>query len=266
MNQQAINNNSEPPDTVALSLVRIDGGTQPREEISEDLVNEYAEKMGAGQLFEPVVIFFDGVAHWLADGFHRYHAAKKAGQYELRAAIRNGTKRDAILYSVGANATHGKRRTNADKRRSVLVLLNDAEWSQWSDHAIADAARVSHHLVAELKSVTRKTPSENTRTYTTKHGTVATMDVSKIGKRDHYGKRGAESNTDPDAPLHIRQPQHRSTERRITDAINTLTGLCHGLLTEDISGTPKEVRDEWTASVTECISALRSFRSQAQVN
>ena len=37
----------------------------------------------------------------------------------------DGGLRDAILFSVGANAAHGLRRTNADKRRTVLLLWED---------------------------------------------------------------------------------------------------------------------------------------------
>jgi hypothetical protein len=39
--------------------------------------------------------------------------------------------------SVSANAPHGLRRTNADKRRAVVRLLEDTEWSQWADREIA---------------------------------------------------------------------------------------------------------------------------------
>jgi hypothetical protein len=65
--------------------------------------------------------------------------------------VRQGTIRDAILYSVGANANHGIRRTNADKRRSVLRLLNDGEWGKWSDRKIADQCGVSHTFVAQVR-------------------------------------------------------------------------------------------------------------------
>jgi hypothetical protein len=37
----------------------------------------------------------------------------------------------------GAQGAHGLRRTNEDKRRSVMTLLNDPEWAVWSDRAIA---------------------------------------------------------------------------------------------------------------------------------
>ncbi|MGT2479599.1 hypothetical protein ACU4GR_13540 [Methylobacterium oryzae CBMB20] len=49
---------------------------------------------------------------------HRRHAAGlHAGLGELPCEVRQGGLRDAILHSAGANAAHGLRRTNADKRR-----------------------------------------------------------------------------------------------------------------------------------------------------
>ena len=61
-------------------------------------------------------------------------------------AVRAGTRRDAILFAVGANGDHGLRRTNEDKRRSVLVLLRDEEWGAKSDRWIATQAGVSNRL------------------------------------------------------------------------------------------------------------------------
>ena len=45
----------------------------------------------------------------------------------VKTAPRAPAGRD--LHSVGANATHGLRRSNADKRRAVVLLLEDEEWS-----------------------------------------------------------------------------------------------------------------------------------------
>jgi hypothetical protein len=53
--------------------------------------------------------------------------------------VRAGTRRDALLYALSANAGHGHRRTNEDKRRAVDIMLADPEWSQLTDQAIADA-------------------------------------------------------------------------------------------------------------------------------
>lgn len=170
--------------TLKLTDIRIDGGTQPRAAIDKAVVADYAKAMQAGAEFPPIVVFFDGVQHWLADGFHRYHACRRRAAATMVAEVHEGTRRDAVLYAVHANAAHGLRRTNADKRRAVETLLTDAEWRQWSDREIARRCGVNHHLVAELRTLTGRTPSEPAapRTYTTKHGTSATMQTGAIGR------------------------------------------------------------------------------------
>ena len=136
---------------IKLSEIHIDGGTQPRSEIDEQIVSEYAEEMREGDEFPPVTVFQDGLKYWLADGFHRYHASNRLGFLEIEAEVHSGTKRDAILYSASANAKHGLRRTNADKRKAVLTLLNDEEWSQWSDREIARRCEVSPKTVSKYR-------------------------------------------------------------------------------------------------------------------
>ena len=117
---------------IPLENLRTNGGTQSRASLNESTVAEYAESIRLSVELPPVIAFFDGSEFWLADGFHRYNAHKVAGAMEIQAEVREGTRRDAILFSVGANASHGLRRTNEDKRRAVMTLLEDAEWSQWS--------------------------------------------------------------------------------------------------------------------------------------
>jgi hypothetical protein len=53
---------------------------------------------------------------------------------------------------VGANAENGLRRTNGDKRKAVKRLLNDKEWSKWSNNQIAKTCSVSDFLVASIKT------------------------------------------------------------------------------------------------------------------
>ena len=165
---------------IPISAIRLDGGTQSRALLQDGIINEYAAALEDGASFPPVVLFYDGSDHWLADGFHRVRAYLFAGRDTIPADVRQGTRRDAILYSVGANEAHGLRRTNDDKRRAVLTLLNDAEWAKWSDREIARRCNVSDKTVASLRPVTADFRSE--RTYTTKHGTTATMNTSAIGK------------------------------------------------------------------------------------
>lgn len=84
----------------------------------------------------------------------------------------------------------------------MLTLLNDPEWKQWSDREIARLCKVDHKTVGKIrKSLTGEIPSdpstsltaevpsedleeinEHLRTYRTKHGTIATMNTTNIGK------------------------------------------------------------------------------------
>jgi N6-adenosine-specific RNA methylase IME4 len=135
-----------------VEQIRIDGGTQPRAEINQLVVDDYAEAMKSGAEFPPVVVFFDGAEYWLADGFHRWRATRQAESKDIAARVEKGTQRDAILFSVGANASHGLRRTNADKRRAVGVLLADKEWVKRSDRWIAEKCGVSQPFVGGIRS------------------------------------------------------------------------------------------------------------------
>lgn len=171
---------------IKLSSIRIDGGTQPRAQINESVVAEYGEALTAGAKLPPVTVFHDGADYWLADGFHRYHAHGKIGALDIDADIKTGTKRDAVLFSVGANHAHGLQRTREDKRNAVMTLLNDAEWATWSDNKIAKACSVSPTTVGDIrKALTiqmESEPASGVRKYTTKHGTTAVMNTANIGK------------------------------------------------------------------------------------
>lgn len=139
---------------LAIDLISMDG-TQSRAAISEETVTEYErlwkEATPGMTVFPPVKVFHDGKQHWLGDGFHRVLAAKRAGRGSIIADVEKGTKRDAILYSVGANQTHGLKRSNADKRTAVLLLLNDEDWVKWSDRKIAEHAGLSDAFVGIVR-------------------------------------------------------------------------------------------------------------------
>ncbi len=136
---------------LAIGEIRRDGGTQPRAELDAPTLDEYTEIYAHGGTFPPVEVYYDGRYYWLADGFHRVEAALAAGLTEVAANVRQGDRRAAVLHSVGANAEHGLRRSNADKRRAVSALLDDPEWGLWSDRQIARQCRVSRDLVTTLR-------------------------------------------------------------------------------------------------------------------
>ena len=190
---------------IDLPNIRPDQSAQPRESLHNDRIAEYAESMKAGDQFPPLTVFHDGEVYWLADGFHRFYAAQHAGRKHIRCYVRQGGLRDAILYSVGANAKHGLPRTDEDKRRAVVRLLADAEWGAWSDNDIRKQCKVSLSFVQKLRketsyrevsekvapppSVPEKVRARaaaieaeggNPRFYKNKHGNVAVMNVSGI--------------------------------------------------------------------------------------
>ncbi len=138
---------------IQIGAIMADGSAQMRVVgIDPGTVAEYAEAMVAGAAFPPVIIFHDdNGGYWPGDGFHRIEAARRVGRETIGADIRQGNQRDAILFAVGANAEHGIRRTQADKRNSVETLLRDPEWSRMSDRKIAELAKVDHKTVARFR-------------------------------------------------------------------------------------------------------------------
>ena len=142
--------------TLDIRCLRLDGGTQIREKLDEEVVNEYAERMREGAVFPPVIVIYDGQNHWLADGFHRLHALLLLERDTIDCLVYEGSQREAILVAVKANATHGLRRTNPDKRRAVTTLLGDEEWSKKSNRWIAETCGVSRQLVDLIRNEVAK--------------------------------------------------------------------------------------------------------------
>ncbi|MBI1900916.1 MAG: ParB N-terminal domain-containing protein [Planctomycetia bacterium] len=146
---------------VCLDDISLDGGTQPRPTLSIEIVAEYKAAMEAGAKFPPLVVFLDGRTFWLADGFHRFHAERERGAEKVLCEIHLGTVRDAKLYAAGANAQHGLRRTNTEKRHAVKMLLEDREWAKRSDRWIADRCAVSQPFVGTVRSELKTVISPN---------------------------------------------------------------------------------------------------------
>lgn len=168
--------------TLPLQLLRTDDYIQPRCQMDETLIAAYEADLRAGAQFPPVEVFYDGADHWVADGFHRIEAARKVGHATIEANIHKGSRRDAILYSVGANAQHGLRRTNADKRHVIVKLLQDDEWSQWSDRAIARHCGVDDKTVAHCREqLSAEIPQMRAR-MVTRQGVTYPMNIDRRPK------------------------------------------------------------------------------------
>jgi hypothetical protein len=128
----------------------VDAAIQQRP-IDEAVISRYIALMQDGVEFPPVEVVFDGKDHWLWDGFHRYHCAKKLGRTMLSAHVANGTKRNALWLSFSANKAHGFPRQLGVARKIIETILIDKSWSKKTLSAIARHVGVTKQYVSKIK-------------------------------------------------------------------------------------------------------------------
>lgn len=217
---------------VKLEKIRFDERLQNRVNIDQDTVKEYAEAIESASPFPAVTVFFDGSDYWLADGFHRFHAHNRLGILEINADVRNGDLRDAILFSVGVNATHGLKRSNADKRKAVFTLLNDDEWKQLSDREIARLCSVSHNFVSELRKqyVSSDDRCDDKKRTVTRNGKTYEQDTSNIGKSKVSQEKNTNTNNDESSESDERGEFEQETESGVSDIEQINAELSHEIV------------------------------------
>lgn len=171
---------------VKLQKIRLDGGTQPRKEIDEPMVQHYTEILLEGKdRFPPVELWFDGKDYWPSDGFHRFFAHKRAGFLDIEASINQGTKRDAFKACLKANSKHGKPRTPEERRYVVQMALEDIEYGNESDFTIAELCDVSISTVGRVRKLL---------------GLEKTITVDKNGRKVDVSKSGRPAAPPPPVP------------------------------------------------------------------
>jgi ParB-like chromosome segregation protein Spo0J len=240
-----------------LTDISLNKQTQSRVAICQDTVAEYAEAMLDGQAFPKITVFFDGIHHYLVDGYHRYFAYKKAGVTEVSAEIINGTLRDAVLYAAGVNNSHGLRRTNEDKRKAVMTLLNDLEWCEWTDTAIAKECNVSSMTVGRIRKSLNLEQTE--KKYLNKQGKEVMVNTENLGRK-------AEVEPEPEQDDHLQELAQVNVE--LAEELATLKdrlAIKASDATEEekqsLTDTMAELRATVKAQEAE-IAALKSARDQ----
>lgn len=167
--------------SIKLSEIKLNKQTQSRTSINKDVVNDYCDLMLSDVQFPAITLFFDGIDYYLVDGYHRYFASKKAGVKEMSSRVMNGSLRDAILYAVGVNSDHGLQRSQDDKRKAVMTLLDDLEWSEWSDKAIARHCSVSAMTVGRVRKSLNIEQTD--KKFVNRHGGESVMRTENVGKK-----------------------------------------------------------------------------------
>ncbi len=131
--------------------IRTDLGTQSRIALNEETIREYAEAMEAGAVFPAPLVFHDD-EYVLTDGFHRLAAHLRVRPDEpIPVEVRHGTVEDARWESLGANKSHGLRRSNEDKRNAVKQALSHPKGAELSNVKIAEHVGVSHTTVQNIR-------------------------------------------------------------------------------------------------------------------
>ena len=237
-----------------LTAIRLDGGTQARIRIDERVYEEYAMKMKEGSVFPPIVVFKDPDGEiWLGDGFHRYHAHKINGVEDIEAEIREGTQRDAKLYSWSANKNRGLQMTWEDNRKVILEMLEDPECAKWSDAEIARHVGVSKMTVGRIrKKASGQAPQPKKRKYIDHQGQEKEMNTEKIGVKAPKETKPVESNV----------VEHAD------DRIDELVSLVASLSEENDSLKDKIAIGQWDATDIEKIDiqeTVTELRSQIKV-
>lgn len=230
-----------------IGALVLDAELQSRTEINEAMVSEFVEDIKLGDEFPPVLVYFCGISYYLTDGFHRYHAHKRAEKVSILCEVVNGTRRDAILHSVGVNDKHGKRRTDADKLKGVMTLLNDIEWSGWSNAEIARKCKVSPTFVANL----RRSGAPSVVKYITSTG--KTMTKAKAAGRVAKGSKPEEQKPEePKEPPLVKAEEFDARDDLIDRITKENDDLTMSLALAHLGGTEQE-----QAEARETVNALR---------
>ena len=241
-----------------LLNIRTDGGTQPRLELDQNLVKEYAEVMREGVVFPPVEVFHDGSEYWLVDGFHRYFGYKTNGLTSIEAIVHTGTLREAQFYAWKANNKHGNRLKAEDIRAILRIMLTDEEYSKWSNNHIAKELDISSMTVGRVRVAMQeeaKTPAQTTVTYVDKHGNTTTMKTDKK-------KKATTPTTKPDVTT--ANPEVKELEQKVKELATTVNTLAE----ENTVMRDKIAVGQWDASEIEKIDAeetIKNLREQIRV-
>jgi adenylylsulfate kinase len=165
-----------------LHLIRLDGGTQNRIALCEEIVAEYADMMKAGAEFPPIRVWFDGSNYWLVDGFHRLAAAKRSGLAALPAQALSGTLEEAQWDSYSANAIHGLRRTPADIESVVTRALNHPLRRALSNNQIARHLHLPEATLRRWKKRLSSSLDEDATRVAVRNGKTYSIHTERIGR------------------------------------------------------------------------------------
>lgn len=126
----------------------------------ESVIKDYCRLLSENTIFPNITVFVtnygQNTEYLLVDGFYRLQAHIQAKRDFIACNLFFGSFRDAQLFAVGVNASHGNIRTNDDKKTAVCLLLSDKEWCSWSNQYISNKCNVSEDFVKTMRKTLDK--------------------------------------------------------------------------------------------------------------
>jgi hypothetical protein len=167
------------PQHIALTAILFDFATQVRAENNSHIIDEYADRMKEGDIFPPADVFDEGNGrYWIGDGWHRLLSAQQQRAATFACVVHPGGREAAIKHALGANAQHGLKRSNADKRKAIEVALK--EFSLMSDRQLAGLCAVHHDTVAVARSQLAESASSPPSPRLGADGRIRKMPVKRV--------------------------------------------------------------------------------------
>lgn len=138
------------PVLAKIDTIKLDPRLQARTDTDKGVIAEYAAILAGGGSLPALTCYQlpDGV--FVVDGWHRLAAHKIAGSKKVAIEVQNGTFEDALRAALQANTKHGKRLTNADKRRAIQLAIG--QWPSYTDRRIAELTGTTHPTVATVRA------------------------------------------------------------------------------------------------------------------
>ena len=164
----------------------------------------------------------------LYSGFHTVTAAMRefGREYEINVIQEGKDWREAYFRATRMNATHGRRRTNAEKELAVRRWLEDDEMCQWTDGHIAKECLVSAPFVSKVARSLETISSRPTkRKFVDSDGEIQWQETKKIGTNQPtaYNPK-AQIQTDYKAYLSHRDAAHDKWKAYCEQWESLLTG------------------------------------------
>ncbi|AFL76405.1 ParB/RepB/Spo0J family partition protein [Thiocystis violascens] len=139
-----------------ISSISVDQDIQQREGMDDALVAEYGRDIGEWIARAPVTVFAADGVHVLADGFHRLEACKAAGLESVPVIKHDGGKVDALRFAIGANAKHGRRRTQGDMSKAYSTAIAEGFCQADDTGAVAALLNCSTRWASDLTREARE--------------------------------------------------------------------------------------------------------------